>query len=94
MLAAAERVIDRFSFVGITEFFDEFVSRLCARYSFVQRHAAGRRHVTKGGKRKLSSGELDVVRQQNALDIQLYNRCREAFLAQDSGSGELTHGTS
>lgn len=89
MLAAAEQVIDRFSFVGITEFFDESVSRLCARFGFVRRGTRSRRQITKGGKRKVSPGELDVVRQHNALDTQLYERCREAFLAQDRAPGGL-----
>ena len=70
----------RFSFVGITERFDESVMRLCTKYGLVQ-------HTTSTRNRNshtptdvcLSREEEEIISAWNVLDLQIYRNYRQLF---------------
>ncbi|HKW97889.1 MAG TPA: hypothetical protein VJN43_09140 [Bryobacteraceae bacterium] len=88
MLEKAMENLSKFSFVGITENFEISVERLCRRYCLVP-HAAGRanRNDATPQRQELSSGEREIIRHFNALDLVIFR----AALRLDTARGRFEH---
>jgi hypothetical protein len=92
MLPVAKRNLDRHAVVGLTEAFD--ASLLLMRNAFgwkralyVQDNVGTRRH----GRPAVDEEVRELIREHNALDLELFRYAREAFERQLSAQGDGFH---
>jgi hypothetical protein len=79
MFQEALRNAEACALVGITEFYDETVRRLCGRFGWrVPRYEP--RYSLTPKDRTLSGSELELLRESNVYDQRLYDHFRERFL--------------
>jgi hypothetical protein len=81
MLEAARKNLATFTFVGITEWFEMSVRRICERYQLTQGllSAVNRNDATPQGI-DISAEERRVIIRYNELDRLIYEEAREQFL--------------
>ncbi|HLN00099.1 MAG TPA: hypothetical protein VK335_12495 [Bryobacteraceae bacterium] len=80
MLQAAQKNLATFALVGITEWFEISVRRICERYQLTQGplSAVNRNDATPQGK-GISAEERRVIIRHNELDRLIYEEAREQF---------------
>jgi galactose-3-O-sulfotransferase len=79
MLAVAMQNLARFSFVGITERFDESVRRLCTKYGLVQHTTSTCNRNSHTPTDVCLSREEEIISAWNVLDLQIYRTYRQLF---------------
>jgi len=94
MLHAARKNLTTFTLVGITEWFDISVRRICERYQLTQGplSAVNRNDATPHGN-DISGEERRVIIRHNELDRLIYEEAREQFLNDNARTGLDRAGT-
>ena len=80
-VASAKDTIDRLNFIGITEMYDQSLSLLASRLSFPVEYLQPR-VINKGNNKlsKLSSNAIDLLKENNAADFEVYEYGIQRFL--------------